>query len=123
MDPIRKKRIEALIAREVADYIYKKIKKKDDRIGFISVTRVELSNDYSIAKIFFSLFSPQDQENKITWSIINRYKKIMQSEISRQIRLRKTPRFEFFIDNSIKEGDRIIQILENKENKKEDLDP
>jgi len=41
----------------------------------------------------------------------------MQSEISRQIRLRRTPRFEFFIDPSIKEGDRIIELIEK--NKKQ----
>jgi len=117
MDAIRKKRIESLIAREIANYIQTIIRKKDDRIGLISVTRVELSPDLSIAKIYFSLFSPTEEENKITWSIVNRYKKIMQSEISRQIRLRTTPRFEFFIDPSIKEGDRIIELIEK--NKKQ----
>jgi ribosome-binding factor A len=117
MDAIRKKRIESLIAREIANYIQTIIRKKDDRIGLISVTRVELSPDLSIAKIYFSLFSPTEEENKITWSIVNRYKKIMQSEISRQIRLRRTPRFEFFIDSSIKEGDRIIELIEK--NKKQ----
>jgi len=117
MDAIRKKRIESLISREIANYIQTIIRKKDDRIGLISVTRVELSPDLSIAKIYFSLFSPTEEENKITWSIVNRYKKIMQSEISRQIRLRRTPRFEFFIDLSIKEGDRIIELIEK--NKKQ----
>jgi ribosome-binding factor A len=117
MDLIRKKRIESLIAREIANYTQIILRKKDDRIGLISVTRVELSPDLSIAKIYFSLFSPTEEENKITWSIVNRYKKIMQSEISRQIRLRRTPRFEFFIDPSIKEGDRIIELIEK--NKKQ----
>jgi len=75
MDAIRKKRIESLIAREIANYIQTIIRKKDDRIGLISVTRVELSPDLSIAKIYFSLFSPTEEENKITWSVVNRYKK------------------------------------------------
>ncbi|GIX43576.1 MAG: ribosome-binding factor A [Leptospiraceae bacterium] len=114
MDPIRKKRIESLIAREVSEYIQKKIRKKDDRVGLISVTHVDLSNDLSIARIYFSLFSPTEEENKITWMIVNRYKKSMQSEISRQIRLRRTPRFEFLIDTSIKEGDRILELIEKK---------
>ena len=121
MDPIRKKRIESLIAREISDYIQKKIRKKDDRVGFISVTHVELSNDLSIAKVYFSLFSPSDEENKITWMIVNRYRKSMQSEISRQIRLRRTPRFQFFIDTAIKEGDRILELIEkNKSDKSEE---
>lgn len=117
MDQIRKKRIEALILREVSDYIHNKIYKKDDRIGLISVTRVELTTDLSFAKIYFSLFSSNEEENKITWTIINRYKKQMQSEISRQIRLRRTPHFEFFIDTSIKEGDRILEVIEKEQNK------
>lgn len=53
MDAIRKKRIESLIAREIANYIQTIIRKKDDLIGLISVTRVELSPDLSIAKIYF----------------------------------------------------------------------
>jgi ribosome-binding factor A len=122
MDTIRKKRIESLIAREVSEYIQSKIRKKDDRVGLISVTHVDLTNDLSIARIYFSLFSPTEEENKLTWKIINQYRKAMQSEISRQIRLRRTPQFQFFIDTSIKEGDHILELIDKK-NSLENISP
>lgn len=112
MDEIRKRRLEALIQREISEYIYRKIKKKDDRIGFISVTRVDLAGDFSFAKIFFSLFAPTEAENATNWRILNKYRGQMQSDISKQLRLRKTPRFEFLIDTSIKEGDKVLELME-----------
>ncbi|MCS7205650.1 MAG: 30S ribosome-binding factor RbfA [Leptospiraceae bacterium] len=123
MDPVRKRKIESLIQREVSEYIYQKIKKKDDRIAFVSVTRVELTEDFGFARIFFSLFSPNEKENQTTWNIINRYRKQMQSEISKQIRLRRTPKFEFFIDTSIKEGDRILELIEKKSSSEQKDNP
>lgn len=119
MNSIRKKRLEALLIREISDYIYRDIRKKDDRIGFTSVTRVEISEDLSIAKIFFSLFSNNEKENNISWNILNKFKKKMQSDIARKIRLRRTPQFIFFIDNSIKEGDRILELIEKTKPKEE----
>lgn len=120
MNSIRKKRLEALLLREISEYIYREIRKKDDRIGFTSITRVEISEDLSIAKIFFSLFSNDEKENTISWNILNKYKKKMQSDIARKIRLRRTPQFLFFIDDSIKEGDRILELIEKTKPKEED---
>ncbi|MFN3604241.1 MAG: 30S ribosome-binding factor RbfA [Leptonema sp. (in: bacteria)] len=118
MDPLRKKRLESLIRREVSEYILKEIRKKEDGIGLVSVTNVYISQDLSTAKIFFSLFSYEEKENILTWNILNKYRKKIQSDVSKKIRLRRTPQFIFVLDNSIKEGDRILEIIERtkKEN-------
>ncbi len=112
MDPIRKKRVESLLVKEISDFIYLELRKKDDRINFVSVTKVEISNDFSIAKIFLSFFSNNEKENELTWKILNKFRKTIQSNVSKKIRLRRTPQFIFVIDTSIKEGDRIIEIIE-----------
>lgn len=112
MNPIRKKKIESLLLKEISDYIYRELRKKDDRINFVSVTKVDISNDFSIAKIFLSFFSNDERENELSWNILNKFRKTMQSEVSRKVRLRKTPQFVFLVDTSIKEGDRILEIIE-----------
>ncbi len=119
---IRLKRIESLLKREISEYIHTKIRKKNDGIGFVSVTKVEISPDFSEAKIFLSFFSEDKKENQYTFKVLNQYRGKMQSEISRVLRLKKTPFFHFIEDTSIKEGDRILEIIE-KNKKQENSNP
>jgi ribosome-binding factor A len=49
----RKEKLEELIKRSVSDFLLTEI--KDPRIGFVTVTRVELTKDYSIARVGISV--------------------------------------------------------------------
>jgi len=59
---LRHERVEEAIKREVSLIIHDEI--KDPRIGFVTITRVELSKDLRNAKIFYSVLGKEDDYEK-----------------------------------------------------------
>lgn len=110
MNEIRKMRLESQIQRELSDLILKR-RIKDERIGFVSISRVDLAPDLSVLTVFVSLFG-SEQENSLTWTALKQNGNFFQSSLGRNLRLRVTPRLSFEVDESIKEGDRILNLLE-----------
>ncbi|MDH5655490.1 MAG: 30S ribosome-binding factor RbfA [Spirochaetia bacterium] len=113
MNEIRLKRLEILMAKELSQLIIRR-RLKDERIGLVSVSRISLSPDLSTATVFISPFG-SEEENRDTWHGMISALKSFQSEVSRNLRLRQTPRLRLEIDNSIKEGDRMIEMIEQQE--------
>lgn len=120
MKPLRKIRLESAIVRAFATLIMKR-KSKDERLGLVSVTGVDLASDLSTAIIRVSLFGT-DEENRETWKGLAANLRFFQSQIGKDLRLRYTPRMEYVLDTSIAEGDRIIQLIE-EDRVPEDLSP
>lgn len=113
----RSKRLSVLLREEVADIILRKL--KDPRLGFITVTDVELSDDLRIAKVFVSVLKAEDKE--ITLQILNEAKGFVRSEIAKRLRIKIIPNFEFLFDESIERGFRIDTLLKQiKKDSEED---
>lgn len=110
MKDIRKKKLESSLVREMAMAIQRS-KAKRDGIGLVSVTRVELRPDLSEAVFYVSPFG-SDKENHETMRSLKNLAGSFQSQIARDLHLRVTPRFRFEIDTSIKEGDRILDLID-----------
>lgn len=103
----RSQRLRVLLREEVADIILHKI--KDPRLGFITVTDVELSDDLRVAKVFVSVLKAE--EKQLTLQILNDAKGYVRSEIAKRLRIKIIPTFEFLFDDSIDRGFRIDQLL------------
>ncbi|MCL4491919.1 MAG: 30S ribosome-binding factor RbfA [Nitrospirae bacterium] len=103
----RSQRLSILLREEIADIIMRRV--KDPRIGFVTVTDVELSEDLKIAKIFISVLNEEDKDT--TLEILNSAKGLVRSEISKRVRVKFIPAIEFRIDKSIEHGDRIDRLL------------
>lgn len=112
----RSQRLSILLREEIADIIMRKI--KDPRIGFVTVTDVELSEDLKIAHVFVSVMNEEEKET--TLEILNSAKGLIRSEVSKRVRTKFIPTIDFRIDKSIDHGDRIDRLLrEIKESKGE----
>ncbi len=111
MNEIRKKRLEAAIIKEVSSLIHKK-RVKDERLGLVSVTRAHLAPDLSYLTVYVSPFG-SDEENRQTLRALEIHIRFFQSTLSRNLRLRQTPHLTFERDDTIREGDRIIDLLES----------
>ncbi len=116
MKDIRKKKLESSLLREMATEIQKR-SLRGDGIGLVSVTRVELKTDMSEVIFFVSPFG-DPEDNRMTMQVLSRLAGTLQSQISRDLHLRSTPRFVFREDTSIKEGDRMIERLESRKDEK-----
>ncbi len=110
MNELRRKKMEARIVRELAELIQKR-RTKDERLGFVSVARVRLADDLTLCTIHVSLFDPDPRANQTTFRALEQAAGFFQSTIARDLRLRQTPRFVFAIDDSVKEGDSMLNKL------------
>lgn len=110
MSSYRPERVGELIKEEVSQLLHREI--KDPRIGFVTVTDVEVSGDLRHAKIFVSVLG-SDEEKQQTMEGLHATEGFVRKEIGNRIRLRHTPEVIFRYDDSIEKGVRVFEILEN----------
>lgn len=110
MARIRVSRVGEQIKKELSEILQLEI--KDPRIGFVTVTAVEMSGDLQIAKVFVSVFgSPEEKQQ--TLAALEKAKGYMRSEIGKRIRLRYTPELVFVMDESLEHSEHINKLLNN----------
>ena len=90
-----------LIAREV----------HDPGIGFITLTRVSVTPDLQLARVFYTSLG-DDKARQDTAKALTRAAPFLRRQIGARIRLRRVPELAFFYDESIAHTDRIEQILQ-----------
>ncbi|NLY54265.1 MAG: 30S ribosome-binding factor RbfA [Firmicutes bacterium] len=108
MTQYRVERLQGVIQAELSDIIRTSL--KDPRVGFVSVTGVEVSNDLRHAKAFVSVMGDQSEQEE-TLATLNRAAGFIRSEIGKRIRLRHCPEIIFRLDKSIEHGSNINALL------------
>ena len=103
---MRKDRIASLISREISEIIEHEI--KDPRLGLVTITTVDVSNDLKTATVYFSSLNDK-QEGLDT---LNRAKGYIKSSLASRVRMRYMPSIEFKIDDSYEYGQKIDGLLE-----------
>jgi len=83
----------------------------DPGIGFITLTRVKVSPDLQIARIYYTTMGDERAQRE-TAKALKRAAPFLRRQLGQRIRLRRVPEVEFFYDESIAQGDRIEQILQ-----------
>lgn len=83
---------------------------KDPRIGFVTVTGVDVTSDLSQAKVYLSVFGDEEKKNE-SLKALEKATGFLRTEVGKRIRLRHTPELIFKIDESIAYGSRIEKIL------------
>jgi ribosome-binding factor A len=84
---------------------------KDPRIGFVTVTAVETSPDLRHARVFVSVLG-DDADRDRTLAGLTSSHGLLQAEIARELRMKRTPTLEFVYDESIDRGMRITELLD-----------
>lgn len=113
MSNLRANRVAEQIKKELGEIISKKI--KDPRIGFLTITDVEVTGDLQQAKVFISVLG-NDQEKEDTLLGLAKANGFIRSEIGKRIRLRKVPEITFLYDEAHEYGHRIESILRELKN-------
>ncbi|RCW70672.1 30S ribosome-binding factor RbfA [Saliterribacillus persicus] len=113
MSELRANRVGEQMKKELGDIISRKI--KDPRVGFVTVTDVEVTGDLQQATIFISVLG-EDKQKQDTLVGLAKAKGFIRSEIGKRIRLRKTPELIFEWDETIEKGNRIEHILRDLNN-------
>lgn len=108
MPKVRNSRIAEQIKKELGFLLQREL--KDPRIGFVTVTGVEVTNDLSLAKVFISVMG-SEEEKRNTLQTLEKAQGFLRSELGKRIEIRAIPELAFKLDTSIDYGDRIERIL------------
>ncbi|HHY74667.1 MAG TPA: 30S ribosome-binding factor RbfA [Bacillus bacterium] len=117
MSNFRSTRVAEQMKKELSEIIGRKI--KDPRIGFVTVTDVQVTGDLQQAKVFITVLGDEEQK-QATLTALAKAHGFIRSEIGKRIRLRKTPEIAFEFDESIEYGNRIETLIEQLHKEKED---
>jgi ribosome-binding factor A len=109
MARIRVNRIGEQIKKELSQIIQQEM--KDPRIGFVTVTNVEMSGDLQLAKVFVSVLG-DDEGKQQSLASLEKAKGYLRSEIGRRIQMRHTPELIFKMDESLAHSQHITKLLD-----------
>lgn len=109
MARIRAARVGEQLKKELSRLLQQEL--KDPRIGFVTVTSVEMSRDLEHAKVFVSVMGDEEQK-KQTLEGLEKAKGFLRTEAGRRLGIRRTPEIVFKIDESIEHGQHISKLLE-----------
>lgn len=101
-------KVSEVLRREIGNIIHSEL--KDPRLGFITVTRVELTPDLRYAKVFFSVLG-KEEEYKKTKEALDSALGFIRRLIAQRIRLRLVPEISFKEDRSVEYSIRIQEAL------------
>ena len=109
------------VQRELADLIRNEM--RDPRVGYVTITRVDISDDLSLARVFVSELSTEAGKNGDSVEALRKAAGFLRRELGKRVRLRLTPELRFEADRSIEEGLRMTQLLDEiarKDTKRDD---
>ena len=111
-NPRRRERLAALIEEILSDLIRQM---KDPRVsGLVSVSRVQVTQDGSLARVHVSVMgSADDQKN--TLKGLEHAQGFLRSKLGAEMSIRHVPELQFILDRSIEEGDRVLQLINRLE--------
>lgn len=105
----RVNRLSELLKEEISQIIRREV--KDPRIGFVSLTDVEVSGDLRHAKVFVSVYG-SDQEKEETMKGLEKANGFIRKLVGERITTYHTPELLFKYDDSIEHGVYISKLIE-----------
>ena len=105
----RSRRIAEQVQRELSDIV--RVDLKDPRVGMITITDVEVSQDQSHAKVFFTVLGDQARIDGAAAGLA-RAAGFLRSELAHRMKLRAVPQLQFKHDESVERGMRLSQLID-----------
>ncbi len=107
--PARSLRVADQIQRELAEIIRTEL--KDPRVAMITLTGVEVTADYSHAKVFYTLMGTAEQRAE-TETGLKQAGGFLRSQIARRIKLHSIPQLHFVYDSSVERGFELSRLID-----------
>ena len=107
MARLRVARLREEYRREVSDILRRM---KDPRLGFVTVTDVDVSEDLRHVKVYVSVLGTEEDRRR-TLEVLDQARGYVRTEAGQRIRLRHTPEITFHFDPSVERGARVMTIL------------
>lgn len=105
----RPERVQEALRQEISNIVHDEM--KDPRIGFLTITKVELTKDLRHAKVFFSVLG-DTKDKALALKGLNSAKGFIRSLVAGRIKLRFVPEVIFKIDDSLGYAGEIYDLLD-----------
>lgn len=106
---LRTGRVAEQIQRELADLIQMEV--KDPRVGLVTLTGVEVTQDYAHAKVYFTTMKSAEQATKAQAGL-EHAAGFLRSQLAHRMKLRIMPQLHFIYDTSVENGVRLSQLID-----------
>lgn len=104
----RTRQVGELLREELTDIIRREV--KDPRVGFMSITQVEVPTDLRSARVYVSVLGT-DQERTATLAALRSAAGYIRFQLKPRLRMRQIPELEFRDDRSMEHAQRITETL------------
>lgn len=104
----RPERAAAVIRQTVAEFLTSNV--RDPRIGFVTVTAVEVSADLAHARVRVGVMG-SDAEKAKSLEGLESAARFLRAQLARELHLRVTPELRFELDRGLEHALRIDQVL------------
>jgi ribosome-binding factor A len=105
----RSERLAEEIREEVARMIASEL--KDPRLGFVTVTRVELAHDLGYARVHVGVLGDEKEREK-SLVALRSASGFVRRELGRRLRIHHTPEIDFRYDKGLDATDRVARLLQ-----------
>lgn len=105
----RSLRVADQIQRELADLLHNEI--RDPRINQVTLTAVEVSRDYTYAKVYYTTLDGQEKNSAVEKGL-EHAGGFLRSSLSKRINLRQVPQLLFVYDKSIERGAHLSKLID-----------
>ena len=112
MSERRQQRVAEEIQRRASVFIRDEL--KDPRLGFLTITGVEINSDLTHATVFVSVLGDETEQEQ-TMQVLRRAKGLIKRDIGDWLSIRTVPDIAFRLDTSIERGTRILQLMKGLE--------
>ena len=106
----RQERLEKIIEREIGTFLL--FSAKDERLKYVTITKVSLTNDLSIATVYFTVLGNEEQKLSTSENLEDA-KGMIRGHLGKVLEVRRIPELRFKYDESLEYGDRIEKILKS----------
>ena len=112
-------RVGESILKEISEILGRGL--KDPRVGFVTLTSVDVTADLSIAKVYYTVIG-DDKSRKETATGLEKATPYIRRQLAQRMRMRHTPELIFKYDQSVEYGNHIDSLLKDIEDARNDND-
>ena len=116
MSSLRVNRLAEQIKKEITYVLATKVKNHD--LGFVTITEVVLTRDYSQAKVYYTVLGGEKEKEK-TKNSLAKVKGFVKTEVAKKIKIRKFPELIFEYDSTSEYALHIESLIASVSKKEE----
>jgi ribosome-binding factor A len=109
----RSQRVSHLLKKEISEIISRRV--KDPRLGFLTLTDIDISPDLKNAKVYVSIF--REDEREPTMEALKASASFIRSELGRRVKMKNIPLLTFMMDLTPEYGEKMERIFKDLKEK------